>query len=121
MPNVSPSTRSSAVGEPPRKRWPSTTDRDSNPVSLCSSAATRSPTPPSTSARPTSRLFTVTSPPAGNAPSATTTIEYLRELRSRNTVADLAFHAFRDLESCDWRPFVKAAVERIREMVQNVE
>jgi hypothetical protein len=39
-------------------------------------------------------------------------IEYLRQLRADNTVADLAFYAFRDMESCDWRPFVKAAVER---------
>ncbi len=39
-------------------------------------------------------------------------IDYLRQVRSRNAVADLAFYAFRDMESCDWRPFVKAAVER---------
>jgi len=39
-------------------------------------------------------------------------IEYLRQARTYNRVADLAFYAFRDMESCDWRPFVKAAVER---------
>jgi len=39
-------------------------------------------------------------------------IEYLRQIRSQNSVADLAFYAYRDLESCDWRPFVKGAVER---------
>jgi len=39
-------------------------------------------------------------------------IEYLRRLRAKSTVADLAFYAFRDMETCDWRPFVKAAVER---------
>jgi hypothetical protein len=39
-------------------------------------------------------------------------IEYLRQARASNVVADLAFYAFRDMESCDWRPFVKAAVER---------
>ncbi len=39
-------------------------------------------------------------------------IEYLRRIRAHNTTADLAFYAFRDMESCDWRPFVKAAVER---------
>jgi hypothetical protein len=39
-------------------------------------------------------------------------IEYLRQARVRNVVADLAFHAYRDMGSCDWRPFVKGAVER---------
>jgi hypothetical protein len=39
-------------------------------------------------------------------------IEVLRQARARNPVADLAFYAFRDMESCDWRPFVKAAIER---------
>ncbi|MBM4026941.1 MAG: hypothetical protein FJ280_16300 [Planctomycetes bacterium] len=39
-------------------------------------------------------------------------IAYLHGARAHNTVADLAFHAFRDLESCAWAPFVKAAVER---------
>ncbi len=27
-------------------------------------------------------------------------------------MADLAFYAYRDMESCEWEPFVKAAVER---------
>ncbi len=39
-------------------------------------------------------------------------IECLRRARADNAVADLAFYAFRDMEGCDWRPFVKAAVER---------
>jgi hypothetical protein len=39
-------------------------------------------------------------------------IELLRRARGDHAVADLAFYAFRDMESCDWRPFVKAAVER---------
>jgi hypothetical protein len=39
-------------------------------------------------------------------------IEYLQDLRSRNATADLAFYAYRDMETCDWVPFVKAAVER---------
>jgi hypothetical protein len=39
-------------------------------------------------------------------------IAYLRQIRAQNPVADLAFYAFRDMEICDWRPFVKAAVER---------
>jgi hypothetical protein len=39
-------------------------------------------------------------------------IDYLRDIRSHNATADLAFYAYRDMESCDWRPFLKAAVER---------
>lgn len=39
-------------------------------------------------------------------------IDYLRQLRGHNTTADLAFYALRDMDSCDWRPFVKAAIER---------
>ena len=39
-------------------------------------------------------------------------IEYLRQMRGDNVVADLAFYAYRDMESCDWRPFVKGAIER---------
>jgi len=39
-------------------------------------------------------------------------IDYLQQIRKSNTTADLAFYAYRDMESCDWVPFVKAAVER---------
>jgi hypothetical protein len=39
-------------------------------------------------------------------------IDYLRELREKNSTADLAFYAYRDMDSCDWEPFIKAAVER---------
>jgi len=39
-------------------------------------------------------------------------IEYLESIRDKNTTADLAFYAYRDMTRCDWRPFVKAAVER---------
>ena len=39
-------------------------------------------------------------------------IEYLQQIRHNNTTADLAFYAYRDMESCDWTPFIKAAVER---------
>ena len=39
-------------------------------------------------------------------------IEYLRQQRRANVTADLAFYAYRDMDSCDWAPFVKAAVER---------
>jgi len=39
-------------------------------------------------------------------------IEYLRGMRSKNETVDLAFYALRDMGSCRWEPFVKAAVER---------
>jgi hypothetical protein len=39
-------------------------------------------------------------------------IDYLKSIRSTNIIADLAFYAYRDMESCDWKPFVKSAIER---------
>ena len=39
-------------------------------------------------------------------------IDYLKSIRSISPTADLAFYAFRDMESCDWQPFIKAAIER---------
>lgn len=39
-------------------------------------------------------------------------IEYLERMRNSNPIADLAFYAYRDMTRCDWRPFVKAAIER---------
>jgi len=39
-------------------------------------------------------------------------IAYLQSIRGSNPTADLAFYAFRDMETCDWTPFVKAAIER---------
>ncbi len=39
-------------------------------------------------------------------------IDYLRSIRTENTTADLGFYAYRDMQSCEWTPFVKAAVER---------
>ena len=39
-------------------------------------------------------------------------IDYLQSERGGNTTVDLAFYAFRDMDTCDWRPFIKAAVER---------
>jgi hypothetical protein len=39
-------------------------------------------------------------------------IDYLQQIRSSNTTADLAFYTYRDMKSCDWVPFIKAAVER---------
>ena len=39
-------------------------------------------------------------------------IDYLKSIRSISPTADLAFYAFRDMESCDWEPFIKSAIER---------
>jgi hypothetical protein len=39
-------------------------------------------------------------------------IDSLQKMRSTNTTADLAFYVYRDMERCDWDPFIKAAVER---------
>jgi hypothetical protein len=39
-------------------------------------------------------------------------IDYLQQLRRTNPTADLAFYAYRDMESCDWAPFIKSTVER---------
>ncbi len=39
-------------------------------------------------------------------------IDYLQRLRRQHSTADLAFYVYRDMETCDWTPFVKAAVER---------
>ena len=39
-------------------------------------------------------------------------IGYLQNIRGQNTTADLAFYAYRDMETCDWMPFLKAVVER---------
>ena len=39
-------------------------------------------------------------------------IDYLRHIRQSSITAELAFYAYRDMESCDWAPFIKAAVQR---------
>jgi hypothetical protein len=39
-------------------------------------------------------------------------IDYLQSKRRENSTADLAFYAFRDMATCEWEPFVKAAIER---------
>ena len=39
-------------------------------------------------------------------------IDYLQSIRQSNTTADLAFYAYRDMATCDWQPFIKAAIER---------
>jgi len=38
--------------------------------------------------------------------------DYLLSIREKNITADLAFYAYRDMGVCDWRPFIKAAIER---------
>lgn len=39
-------------------------------------------------------------------------VEHLQGIRGKSVTADLAFYAYRDMDTCDWEPFVKAAVER---------
>jgi hypothetical protein len=39
-------------------------------------------------------------------------IDYLQDMRKTNTTAELAFYAHRDMLSCQWQPFIKAAIER---------
>ncbi len=39
-------------------------------------------------------------------------IDHLQQVRRSNPTVDLAFYTYRDMESCDWAPFIKAAVER---------
>ncbi|MHC4271843.1 MAG: hypothetical protein ACYST2_05980, partial [Planctomycetota bacterium] len=39
-------------------------------------------------------------------------VAYLQQIRKQSTVADLAFYAYRDMETCDWLPFVIAAIQR---------
>ena len=48
----------------------------------------------------------------GTEDSRETIIDYLQSIRNENVTVDLAFYAYRDMDSCDWEPFVKAAVER---------
>ena len=48
-------------------------------------------------------------------------IDYLHKVRQNNITADLAFYSYRDMESCNWLPFVKAAVERNPVSIQMVK
>jgi hypothetical protein len=48
-------------------------------------------------------------------------IDYLHKVRQSNITADLAFYSYRDMESCEWLPFVKAAVERNPVSIQMVK
>jgi len=48
-------------------------------------------------------------------------IDYLQHVRQSNITADLAFYSYRDMESCNWLPFVKAAVQRNPVSIQMVK
>ena len=48
-------------------------------------------------------------------------IDYLQHVRQSNPTVDLAFYSYRDMESCNWVPFVKAAVQRNPVSVQMAE
>ncbi|MBN1806762.1 MAG: hypothetical protein JW837_16055 [Sedimentisphaerales bacterium] len=48
-------------------------------------------------------------------------IDYLQKVRRNNPTADIAFYAYRDMESCEWEPFVKAAMERNPVSVKKAE
>ncbi len=48
-------------------------------------------------------------------------IDYLKSIRKSNNTAELAFYAFRDMASCDWRPFIKAALERNPVSIEKAE
>jgi len=39
-------------------------------------------------------------------------IEYLQSIRHKNPTVDLAFYAYRDMQTCQWSPFIKASLER---------
>lgn len=39
-------------------------------------------------------------------------IAYVESMRAKNPAADLAFYAARDMNRCEWAPFLKAAIER---------
>jgi hypothetical protein len=47
-------------------------------------------------------------------------IDYLQQKRQSNSTADLAFYAYRDMKSCRWEPFVKAALQRNPVSIQTV-
>jgi hypothetical protein len=72
---------------------------------------------------PTSEKNYLPSVPIGISPdqSREEIINYLQGIRRRSSTADLAFYVYRDMESCDWTPFIKAAVERNPVSVQMVE
>ena len=62
---------------------------------------------------PQNKQFEITQPiTLSNRQSRQEIIEYLSGIRNENATADLAFYTYRDMTNCDWRPFVKAAIER---------
>ncbi len=48
-------------------------------------------------------------------------IDYLKNIRNKNTTADLAFYAYRDMQTCDWLPFIKASIERSPVSIEKTE
>jgi hypothetical protein len=48
-------------------------------------------------------------------------IDYMQQVRRSNPTADLAFYSYRDMESCDWVPFIKAAAQRNPVSIQMTE
>ncbi|MFH1881822.1 MAG: hypothetical protein ABIL62_03805 [Planctomycetota bacterium] len=48
-------------------------------------------------------------------------IDYLQYVRQSNPTAELSFYSYRDMESCNWLPFVIAAVQRNPVSIQMAE
>ncbi len=48
-------------------------------------------------------------------------MSYLESVRSTNRTVDLAFYAYRDLSRTDWKPFVRAAMERNPVSIKGLE
>jgi len=48
-------------------------------------------------------------------------IDHLQQIRQTNCTADLAFYAYRDMQTCDWTPFIKASVERNPVSIEKAE
>jgi hypothetical protein len=48
-------------------------------------------------------------------------IDSLQQMRQSNSTVDLAFYSYRDMESCNWEPFVKAAMERNPASIKTAE
>ncbi|HUV41979.1 MAG TPA: hypothetical protein VMW23_09355 [Sedimentisphaerales bacterium] len=48
-------------------------------------------------------------------------IDHLQQQRRQNCVADLAFYAYRDMDTSDWDPFIKAALQRSPVSIKKTE
>ncbi len=48
-------------------------------------------------------------------------IDSLQQMRQKNPTVDLAFYSYRDMERCEWEPFIKAAIERNPVSVKTTE